>query len=119
MFDDGPVIDAVVWHDGEVWTAALDTHSLEDDLDSGKLYNIIPLTNHRLCRSRRHPLHRQNALNSKQVPVFSGFPASPNGDFQMFPVMYPALVPSLNTLQNQEQINRGPAFMLFLFSHIR
>ncbi|XP_042971195.1 uncharacterized protein LOC122303466 [Carya illinoinensis] len=48
MFDDGPVIDAIVWHDGEVWTAALDTHSLEDDLDSGKLYNFIPLTNHRL-----------------------------------------------------------------------
>ncbi|KAG6688524.1 hypothetical protein I3842_11G129700 [Carya illinoinensis] len=48
MFDEGPVIDAVVWHDGEVWTAALDTHSLEDDLDSGKLYNVIPLTNHRL-----------------------------------------------------------------------
>jgi hypothetical protein len=42
-----------------------------------------------------------------QVPIFSSFPAYPNGDFQMFPVMYPALVPGLNNLQNQEQINRG------------
>lgn len=42
-----------------------------------------------------------------QVPIFSNFPAFTNGDFQMFPVMYPALVPGLNNLQNQEQINRG------------
>jgi hypothetical protein len=42
-----------------------------------------------------------------QAPVFSGFPAFPNGDFQMVPVMYPGLVPGSNTLQNQEQMNRG------------
>ncbi|KAG2692018.1 hypothetical protein I3843_08G032800 [Carya illinoinensis] len=51
--------------------------------------------------------HSEGIPTQSQVPVFSGFPASPNGDFQMFPVMYPALVPGLNTLQNQEQINRG------------
>ncbi|KAG6721239.1 hypothetical protein I3842_03G102900 [Carya illinoinensis] len=50
-FDDkGPVIDAVVWHDGEAWRAALDTQSIEDDLDSGKLANFIPLTNFRAER---------------------------------------------------------------------
>ncbi|KAE9618283.1 putative tripeptidyl-peptidase II [Lupinus albus] len=45
--DKGPVIDAVVWYDGEVWRAALDTQSLEDDPDSGKLANFVPLTNYR------------------------------------------------------------------------
>ncbi|KAB1210686.1 Tripeptidyl-peptidase 2 [Morella rubra] len=48
-FDDkGPVIDAVVWHDGEVWRAAFDTQSLEDDPDCGKLAKFIPLTNYRV-----------------------------------------------------------------------
>ncbi|CAK7345740.1 unnamed protein product [Dovyalis caffra] len=41
-------------------------------------------------------------------PAFSGFPAYPNGGFQMFPIMYPALVPGLNTMQNQDQTNHGP-----------
>ncbi|XP_038695126.1 uncharacterized protein LOC119992482 isoform X2 [Tripterygium wilfordii] len=41
------------------------------------------------------------------VPTFSGFPAFPHGDFQMVPIMYPALVPGLNPLQNQEQLNHG------------
>lgn len=49
----------------------------------------------------------EDILKQSQVPVFSGFPAFQNGEFQMFPVMYPALVPGLNTLQNQEQVNRG------------
>ncbi|XP_059461613.1 uncharacterized protein LOC132190594 [Corylus avellana] len=49
----------------------------------------------------------EDILPQSQVPIFSNFPAFPNGDFQMFPVMYPALVPGLNNLQNQEQINRG------------
>ncbi|XP_019427274.1 PREDICTED: tripeptidyl-peptidase 2-like isoform X2 [Lupinus angustifolius] len=48
--DKGPVIDAVVWYDGEVWRAALDTQSLEDDPDSGKLANFVPLTNYRTER---------------------------------------------------------------------
>ncbi|OUZ99224.1 hypothetical protein BVC80_8967g32 [Macleaya cordata] len=42
-----------------------------------------------------------------QVPAFSGFPTSFNGDFQMFPIIYPAFVPGLIPLQNQEQANNG------------
>ena len=42
-----------------------------------------------------------------QVPGYSGLPAFQNGDFQMFPVMYPAMVPGLTSSQNQEQTNRG------------
>ncbi|XP_075649197.1 tripeptidyl-peptidase 2 isoform X1 [Castanea sativa] len=48
--DKGPVIDAVVWHDGEVWRVALDTQSLEDDPDCGKLADSVPLTNYRIER---------------------------------------------------------------------
>ncbi|TQD86599.1 hypothetical protein C1H46_027865 [Malus baccata] len=46
--DKGPVIDAVVWHDGEVWRVALDTQTLEDNPDCGKLANFVPLTNYRI-----------------------------------------------------------------------
>lgn len=48
--DKGPVVDAVVWHDGDVWRAALDTQSLEDDPDCGMLANCVPLTNYRIER---------------------------------------------------------------------
>ncbi|WRX16951.1 Peptidase S8/S53 domain - like 10 [Theobroma cacao] len=48
--DKGPVIDAVVWHDGEVWRVALDTQSLEDDPNCGKLADFVPLTNYRIER---------------------------------------------------------------------
>ncbi|GER46667.1 tripeptidyl-peptidase [Striga asiatica] len=48
--DKGPVIDAVVWHDGNVWRAALDTQSLEDDSGCGKLADFVPLTNYRIER---------------------------------------------------------------------
>ncbi|CAN1158776.1 Tripeptidyl-peptidase 2 [Linum perenne] len=48
--DKGPVIDAVVWHDGELWRAALDTQSLENDPDCGKLADFVPLTNYRIER---------------------------------------------------------------------
>ncbi|KAG8652896.1 tripeptidyl-peptidase 2 isoform X2 [Manihot esculenta] len=48
--DKGPVIDAVVWHDGELWRAALDTQSLESEPDRGKLANFTPLTNYRTER---------------------------------------------------------------------
>ncbi|KAJ8771482.1 hypothetical protein K2173_026659 [Erythroxylum novogranatense] len=48
--DRGPVIDAVVWHDGELWRAALDTQSLEEEPDCGKLANFEPLTNYRIER---------------------------------------------------------------------
>ncbi|CAA2993303.1 uncharacterized protein LOC111366065 isoform X2 [Olea europaea subsp. europaea] len=45
--------------------------------------------------------------NQTQVPAFHGL-QSPNGDVQMFPFMYPALVPQLYSQQNEEQMNRGP-----------
>ncbi|CAM6096265.1 unnamed protein product [Calypogeia fissa] len=48
--DKGPVIDAVVWHDGEVWRVALDTQDLEGDTGSGKLADFSPLTNYRIER---------------------------------------------------------------------
>ncbi|OWM79539.1 hypothetical protein CDL15_Pgr022951 [Punica granatum] len=48
--DKGPIIDAVVWHDGEVWRVALDTQSIEDDPDCGKLAEFEPLTNFRIER---------------------------------------------------------------------
>ncbi|XP_057424626.1 tripeptidyl-peptidase 2-like isoform X1 [Lotus japonicus] len=48
--DKGPAIDAVVWYDGEVWRVALDTQSLQDDPDCGKLANFVPLTNYRTER---------------------------------------------------------------------
>ncbi|KAK3029312.1 hypothetical protein RJ639_038410 [Escallonia herrerae] len=43
-----------------------------------------------------------------QAAPFCGFAAAPNGNFQMFPIMYPALVPGLFPLQQgQEQMNGG------------
>ncbi|KAL2324539.1 hypothetical protein Fmac_023597 [Flemingia macrophylla] len=48
--DKGPAIDALVWYDGDVWRVALDTQSLEDDPDCGKLANFVPLTNYRTER---------------------------------------------------------------------
>ncbi|XP_077225985.1 tripeptidyl peptidase ii [Tasmannia lanceolata] len=49
IYDDrGPVIDAVVWNDGDVWRVAVDTQSLEDDPKHGKLADFIPLTNFRI-----------------------------------------------------------------------
>ncbi|KMT16382.1 hypothetical protein BVRB_3g055270 [Beta vulgaris subsp. vulgaris] len=48
--DKGPVIDAVVWNDGEVWRVALDTQSFEDEPDKGKLADFVPLTNYRIER---------------------------------------------------------------------
>ncbi|GAV81471.1 hypothetical protein CFOL_v3_24926 [Cephalotus follicularis] len=49
----------------------------------------------------------QDSVNQSQVPSFSGFPGFPNGDIQMFPIMYPAIVPGLAPLENQDQANRG------------
>ncbi|XP_051137979.1 tripeptidyl-peptidase 2 [Andrographis paniculata] len=48
--DKGPVIDAFVWHDGEVWRAALDTQGLENEPGCGKLADFVPLTNYRIER---------------------------------------------------------------------
>ncbi|KAF6162220.1 hypothetical protein GIB67_008349 [Kingdonia uniflora] len=48
--DKGPVIDAVVWNDGDVWRVALDIQSLEDDPECGKLADFSPLTNYRAER---------------------------------------------------------------------
>ncbi|KAG9146521.1 hypothetical protein Leryth_023879 [Lithospermum erythrorhizon] len=46
--DKGPVIDAVVWYDGELWRVALDTQSLEDEPENGRLADFTPLTNYRV-----------------------------------------------------------------------
>ncbi|KAF3792614.1 hypothetical protein EJ110_NYTH11158 [Nymphaea thermarum] len=52
IYDDrGPVIDAVVWNDGDVWRVALDTQQLEEDPEFGKLANFNPMTNFRLCKT--------------------------------------------------------------------
>ncbi|XP_076907869.1 tripeptidyl-peptidase 2-like [Bidens hawaiensis] len=48
--DKGPVIDAVVWHDGEVWRVALDTQNFEGDSSCGKLTDFVPLTNFKIER---------------------------------------------------------------------
>ncbi|GLT76386.1 hypothetical protein SLA2020_480500 [Shorea laevis] len=50
---------------------------------------------------------QEDAAKQFQIPAFSGFLAFPNGDFPMFPMMYPAIVPGLAPVQNQEQMNRG------------
>lgn len=47
--DKGPMIDAIVWNDGEVWRVALDTQEM-DESGGGKLANFSPLTNYRLER---------------------------------------------------------------------
>lgn len=45
--DRGPVIDVVVWNDGDVWRAAVDTQGFEDGSENGKLADFVPLTNYR------------------------------------------------------------------------
>lgn len=46
----------------------------------------------------------EDTPSQSQAPALPSFPAFSNGDFQMVPVMYPALVPGL---QNQDHMNRG------------
>ncbi|KAK9097749.1 hypothetical protein Syun_024794 [Stephania yunnanensis] len=48
-----------------------------------------------------------NEARQFKVPGYPGFQLSPNGEMQMFPTMYPALVPGLMPLHNQEQSNNG------------
>ncbi|XP_058113582.1 uncharacterized protein LOC131256647 isoform X2 [Magnolia sinica] len=53
------------------------------------------------------PKSSDENLKQSQVPTFSGFPAFPDVDLQMLPIMYPMLVPGFIPSQNQEQNNRG------------
>lgn len=48
--DKGPIIDVVVWNDGDVWRVAVDTRDLEDGDEHGKLADFVPLTNYRIER---------------------------------------------------------------------
>ena len=50
----GPMLDCVVWHDGEVWRAALDTRDMyEPGSSKGALADFTPMTNFRLEREYR------------------------------------------------------------------
>ncbi|OMO61136.1 hypothetical protein CCACVL1_23724 [Corchorus capsularis] len=53
------------------------------------------------------PRSSPDAAKKSQVPGYSGLSAFQNGDVQMFPVMYPTIIPGLTSFQNQEQSNRG------------
>ncbi|XP_021275569.1 uncharacterized protein LOC110410264 [Herrania umbratica] len=57
--------------------------------------------------STSQPSSSPDTGKKSQVPGYSGLAAFQNGDLQMFPVMYPAIIPGLTSLQNQEQTNRG------------
>ncbi|XP_039030382.1 uncharacterized protein LOC120164801 [Hibiscus syriacus] len=57
--------------------------------------------------SSSQPMSSVNTAKAPQLPGYFGVPDFQNGDFQMFPVMYPAIIPGLTSLQNQEQMNRG------------
>ncbi|KAG0483009.1 hypothetical protein HPP92_011093 [Vanilla planifolia] len=51
VYDDkGPIIDVVVWNDGEHWRVAIDSQSFEDGSQLGKLADFCPLTNYRTER---------------------------------------------------------------------
>ncbi|GKV20388.1 hypothetical protein SLEP1_g30521 [Rubroshorea leprosula] len=52
-------------------------------------------------------ISHEDAAKRSQIPAFSGFPDFPNSDYPMIPVMYPAIIPGLASLQNQEQMNHG------------
>ncbi|XP_022755475.1 uncharacterized protein LOC111303459 [Durio zibethinus] len=57
--------------------------------------------------SSSQPRSSPDSGKKSQVPGYSAIPAFQHGDFQMFPVMYPAIIPCLTSVQNQEQTNRG------------
>lgn len=50
----------------------------------------------------------QDALKQSQVPPFPYFPPLQQGDVNMLPIVYPALVPGFISTQNLEQMNHGP-----------
>ena len=50
----GPMLDCVVWHDGKVWRAALDTSEMyEPGSGAGALADFKSMTNYRLEREHR------------------------------------------------------------------
>lgn len=45
----GPMLDCVVWNDGEAWRAALDTSDMyQPDSEKGLLADFEPMTNYKV-----------------------------------------------------------------------
>ena len=65
----GPMLDCVVWHDGKVWRAALDTSEMyEAGSAAGALADFKPLTNFCLEREYRS-LSPREPLTCRHVQI--------------------------------------------------
>lgn len=59
------MLDCVVWHDGKVWRAALDTSEMyEPGSGVGALADFKPMTNYHLERE-----HRSFSPRERQLPA--------------------------------------------------
>ncbi|XP_038984765.1 uncharacterized protein LOC120111557 [Phoenix dactylifera] len=55
-----------------------------------------------------HPAPTDDGLAKSQIPNASSYQRSPDAALQMFPMMYPALMPGMFPLQNTENNDHGP-----------